>query len=178
MASKSQAKKSAQQKSDATPQQQQSPEPSPEQTEQQAPEATEETQTVENPEGQEPSETDSSTSSDEDETDPNLSGGITSATLAGQDGPVTDEQPSGDQEDQDGALPAPTGQVGGVPEGIIIPIGGEVRIEADEKANFAIVNQDVYQEKSVRGSRRVSYSLLYRKGQQLPLTTLRKINGE
>jgi hypothetical protein len=60
------------------------------------------------------------------------------------------------------------------PKGKVIREGEELTFDATEKENFAIVNENVYMERSLRGSARKTYTLVYTKGTRIPLSTLQK----
>ena len=89
--------------------------------------------------------------------------------------PENDEQPEQVSQDPEPApepAESPRDVHGNVPDGLIIPIGEPVRVEADVIGNTAVISRDVYQEKYLMGSRRKTYTLLYKKGATIPRKNL------
>lgn len=147
---------------------------------------TEESTTQTNPSltDQNDPETDSS-SSDDDSADDELEDGADDEDVDGD----TDEEDAEDSEDDsngDGAADGGTDAVSdddsvvdapvvrriGTPNGRIIGIGEEVTFEADRHETYAVIKEDVFQEKRMRGSNRVTYTQVYTKGTSIPLSAL------
>lgn len=82
--------------------------------------------------------------------------------------PVTPESPA------DGHAGTEKRYAGGIPDGHIIRLGEEVTIPADEYKTYAVVKKDVYEETLPMGSKRISFRRLYRAGQTLPITALKR----
>lgn len=62
--------------------------------------------------------------------------------------------------------------VGGEPEGEIIRLGEELKFSATKHKGFAVVDNDVYREFQLRGTKRVAYQLVYTAGTAIPLSKL------
>lgn len=97
------------------------------------------------------------------------------------DGPQTGENTDGDPEppaaDEKPAQGQQQGEkryAGGIPKGRIIALGEEVVIPATEHATYAVVTEDVYEEVLPMGSKRISFRRLYRAGQVIPVTSLKR----
>lgn len=60
----------------------------------------------------------------------------------------------------------------GAPSGRIIRQGDDVVFDADRHETYAVIKEDVYQEVHLRGSKRVSYRLIYSAGTAIPLSAL------
>lgn len=99
------------------------------------------------------------------------------AAEAPQTGENTDgdpEPPAADEKPAQGQQQGEKRYAGGIPKGRIIPLGEEVSIPAQEFATYAVVTEDVYEEVLPMGSKRISFRRLYRAGQVIPVTSLKR----
>lgn len=87
------------------------------------------------------------------------------------------ESTEGDTKAEKKPAGKPKGQkrAGSEPKGHIIRVGEEIHIPATKHENFAVVDKNVYREIVLRGSRRVSYQLVYTAGTAIPLSKLDQI---
>lgn len=94
------------------------------------------------------------------------------------DGDDSADDAKGEDKGEDKPVEESTGDMkraGSEPNGHIIRMGEDLHIPATKHDSFAVVDKDVYREIVLRGSKRVSYQLVYTAGTAIPLSKLDQI---
>lgn len=134
---------------------------------------TEQTASTEETENQNPSPSNSNQSSQTETSDPQT---ISSTSDDDEETTVEPDEendgegvdPDSDESEEETESYRPVG----APDGRIIRQGDDVVFDADRHETYAVIKEDVYQEVHLRGSKRVSYRLIYSAGTAIPLSAL------
>lgn len=137
------------------------------------------------PEGDDDGEPDPDADDDQDDEGEKVDEGAENAPLTAEQpegapvDPQDTEQPSTEQEAAPTEGESATFEIAprehsAAPEGKIIKKGDPVSFEAHEVGNQIVVDENVYLEVTARGSNRLTYRLMYRKGTALPKTAVKK----
>lgn len=101
--------------------------------------------------------------------------GPTNSSLNSDPDPVVEDEKDSEVEKPKPSKKAKTEPkltVGGEPEGEIIRLGEDLKFSATKHKGFAVVDNDVYREFQLRGTKRIAFQLVYTAGTAIPLSKL------
>lgn len=99
---------------------------------------------------------------------------VPTSSNSNDDDQVTDPVDADDEDKTEPAKQETSGResIGDEPKGEIIRLGEPMKFSATKYKGFAIVDNDVYREFALRGTKRVAFQLVYTAGTSIPLSKL------